>query len=94
MKRVLLIGFDPATVDVSDPARLERFRNRLKLPIARIIKGSQNNWQTYAMKGEWLRFKEGLVPRETAIHRYRKRMANEPPRAYCASAVPPLSRPH
>ncbi len=47
--------------------QLELFRNRLRLPIARIIKGSQNNWQTYAMKGEWLRFKEGLVPRETAI---------------------------
>jgi hypothetical protein len=53
--------------DLVSKDQLDIFRNRLKLPIARIIKGSQNNWQTYAMKGEWLRFKEGLVPRETAL---------------------------
>src|SRR4051812_15181399 len=53
--------------DLVSKNQLDIFRSRLKLPIARIIKGSQNNWQTYAMKGEWLRFKEGLVPRETAI---------------------------
>lgn len=53
--------------DLVPKDQLETFRNRLQRPLAEIIRGGQNNWQTYAMKGEWLRVKEGLVPRQTAV---------------------------
>ena len=53
--------------DLVSKDQLEKFRNRLRRPLAEIIRGGQNNWQTYAMKGEWLRVKEGLAARETAV---------------------------
>jgi hypothetical protein len=43
------------------------WRERMKKPLSLVIKGSVNNWQTYAMKGEWLRAQAGLAPREGAI---------------------------
>lgn len=46
---------------------LKRWRERLKKPWREVVKGSLNNWETYKMKGEWLRFRSGLVPREDAI---------------------------
>ncbi len=45
----------------------KQWHDGLKLPLDRIIRGGQNNWQTYAMKGEWLRVKEGLADRESAV---------------------------
>ncbi len=43
------------------------WRERMKKPLNQVIKGSVNNWQTYAMKGEWLRALAGLAPRDAAI---------------------------
>ncbi len=45
-----------------------RWRDRLRLPIARIIgKEANNNWRTYAIKGEWQRAKLGLVSHRDAV---------------------------
>ena len=45
-----------------------RWRDRLRLPIARMIgEDHLGNWRTYAMKGEWQRAKLGLVSRADAI---------------------------
>lgn len=47
-----------------------RWRERMRTPLTRIIAGAgekTNNWRTYAMKGEWLRVRAGLVDREAAI---------------------------
>jgi len=45
----------------------QRWRMRLATPIAQIVGPNRNNWMTYAMKGEWLRSKAGLVPHEDAV---------------------------
>ncbi len=48
-------------------ATWERWRDRLRLPIAQIIGARQlGNWRTYAMKGEWQRAKLGLVSHDEA----------------------------
>jgi hypothetical protein len=44
----------------------ETWRARLRPPIGQVIQGDMNNWRTYAMKGEWMRFKAGLVDRSAA----------------------------
>jgi len=49
---------------------LHRWRQRLHLPIQEVIqdiRNRTNNWRTYAMKGEWLRYRAGLVDRRTAV---------------------------
>ncbi|MEZ4701248.1 MAG: hypothetical protein R2834_13000 [Rhodothermales bacterium] len=46
------------------------WRERLGAPIASIIESIQaktNNWRTYAMKGEWVRYRAGLVDRDAAV---------------------------
>ena len=53
-----------------DPATAERWRKRLRTPLVQIMQnqyGRTNNWRTYAMKGEWLRAKAGLVSRAAAV---------------------------
>ncbi len=47
-----------------------RWRRRLRTPLDKVIQGRHlkiNNWRTYAMKGEWLRCRAGLVPRPRAV---------------------------
>uniref|UniRef100_Q020H0 Uncharacterized protein n=1 Tax=Solibacter usitatus (strain Ellin6076) TaxID=234267 RepID=Q020H0_SOLUE len=46
---------------------LNRWRDRLKKPWREIVRGSLNNWETYKLKGEWLRAAHGLASREDAI---------------------------
>jgi hypothetical protein len=46
---------------------LERWRERMRKPRAEVVRGGTNNWETYVMKGEWLRFKAGLVDRPSAV---------------------------
>ena len=46
---------------------LERWHHRMRKPLAEVIRGSKNNWETYAMKGEWLRAEAGLANRQEAI---------------------------
>ena len=56
--------------DHVDATTLSLWKDRLKQPVTHIIesiKKKTNNWRTYAMKGEWLRAAQGLVPREDAI---------------------------
>ncbi len=50
--------------------QLMLWRQRMSFPIKHVIKGMRsrtNNWRTYPMKGEWLRYKAGLIDRETAV---------------------------
>jgi hypothetical protein len=49
------------------PERIERWRARMRLPIEKIGNGKTSNWRAYAMRGQWLRYKLGLVDRDTAI---------------------------
>ncbi len=48
-------------------ATLSRWRERLKVPLTQVIRGGTNNWETYPMKGEWMRARAGLVRSEDAI---------------------------
>jgi len=43
-----------------------QWRERLRVPVARIARGGVNNWRTYAMKGEWMRALAGLADRDQA----------------------------
>ncbi len=44
-----------------------RWQERMKTPSAKVVRGSTNNWETYVMKGDWLRFKAGLISRNAAV---------------------------
>jgi hypothetical protein len=65
---------------------LDLWRERMKRPRAKAIRGSVNNWETYAMKGEWLRSLAGLANRQEAVAfienawqaRQRQRIAGPP----------------
>lgn len=51
--------------DHVDAQTLEQWKNRMKTPLSTVMTnftGRLNNWRTYAMKGEWMRAKAGLVP--------------------------------
>jgi hypothetical protein len=45
----------------------DTWRARLRLPVQQIIMGLNNNWQTYAMKGEWQRARLNLVSHGEAV---------------------------
>ncbi|MDB5285247.1 MAG: hypothetical protein JWR05_196 [Mucilaginibacter sp.] len=51
---------------VSAP-QLQTWKTRMAKPIAAVILGNPHNWRTYAMKGEWLRAKNGYVNKATAV---------------------------
>lgn len=56
--------------DFVDAEHLARWRNRLSVDVEKVMLGLRqrtNNWRTYPMKGEWLRYKAGLVSREAAV---------------------------
>jgi len=44
-------------------ARIARWESRMTVSRASYMNGNGNNWRTYGMKGEWLRAKDGLVPK-------------------------------
>ena len=46
---------------------IDRWRRRMGTPWGEVIKGGTNNWRTYAMKGEWLRARLGLVGKGQAV---------------------------
>lgn len=55
--------------DHVEPEVWQTWQQRLQTPLARIMENQQgrtNNWRTYAMKGEWLRARNGLVARDDA----------------------------
>ncbi len=56
--------------DFVDAEHLTRWRNRLSVDVSKVMLGLRqrtNNWRTYPMKGEWLRYEAGLVSREEAV---------------------------
>jgi hypothetical protein len=67
-------------------ATLSRWRERMRKPGREVIRGSLNNWETYFMKGEWLRAVAGLADRPGAVEtienawksRQREHFAPEP----------------
>jgi len=47
-----------------------RWRERMRTPLRDVIVGMDehtNNWRTYAMKGEWLRVRQGLAERDATV---------------------------
>ncbi|MEM8488220.1 MAG: hypothetical protein AAF564_21900 [Bacteroidota bacterium] len=53
-----------------DEARIAVWRERLSVDVRQVMKGMRsrtNNWRTYPMKGEWLRYQAGLVDRGAAV---------------------------
>jgi hypothetical protein len=73
---------------------IDTWTGRMRTPLLEIIESismKTNNWRTYAMKGEWLRAKAGLVPKgdafsfiDDAWHRstQRERIAPDPSGLY------------
>ena len=57
--RALLMGHVP-------PEQIATWTERLRTPRTRITGTNYNNWETYPMKGEWMRALAGLVPRDAA----------------------------
>jgi len=43
------------------------WRERMKKPWRQVVRGNLNNWETYMMKGEWLRAQSGLADRGGAV---------------------------
>lgn len=43
------------------------WRERMKKPLRDVVAPNYNNWETYVMKGEWMRVVAGLADREGAI---------------------------
>ncbi len=48
-------------------ATLNTWRERMKKPRREVVRGGTNNWETYPMKGDWMRVLAGLVNRKDAI---------------------------
>ncbi|MCU7549943.1 discoidin domain-containing protein [Chitinophagaceae bacterium LB-8] len=47
--------------------QVQTWKSRMAKPIQDILRGSTNNWRTYAMKGEWYRAQNGYVNKTNAI---------------------------
>ena len=70
--------------------QMKVWRERMKKPRRDVISGNVNNWETYVMKGEWMRALAGLADRGEAIGaiedswraRQRDRIAPAPWRVY------------
>ena len=71
-------------------ATLKAWRERMKKPRSEVVRGGTNNWETYVMKGEWMRMLAGLADRAGAVaaiedawrSRQRARIAAPPWRLY------------
>lgn len=49
--------------------QLARWRERMKKPTDEAVRGFVNNWETYVLKGDWMRVQAGLIDRKPAIAR-------------------------
>jgi hypothetical protein len=66
--------------------QMQRWRERMKTPRLKVVLGGTNNWETYPMKGDWMRYQSGLLDHAAALdatepawrERHRARIA-EPP---------------
>jgi len=47
--------------------KMALWRRRLVIPREQVVRGGLDNWRTYAMKGEWLRWKAGLLDHDQAV---------------------------
>jgi hypothetical protein len=47
--------------------QLQTWKTRMAKPIKAVILGNPHNWRTYAMKGEWVRAKNGYVNKIIAV---------------------------
>jgi hypothetical protein len=69
---------------------MKAWRARMRTPRSAVVSGGTNNWETYVMKGEWMRVAAGLADRADATAaieeawtaRQRSRVAPEPWRVY------------
>jgi hypothetical protein len=60
----------PLYEKIAPAEQWQEWRERLRTPLMQVIDGFDahtNNWRMYAMRGEWLRVKLGLAPRDAAI---------------------------
>ena len=48
-------------------SQVEEWRKRMGRPRGEVIRGSVNNWETYAMKGDWLRALAGMADRAEVV---------------------------
>lgn len=48
-------------------SQIETWKKRMAKPIEEVIEGHTHNWRTYAMKGQWLRAKNGYVNKAAAV---------------------------
>ena len=46
---------------------MDVWKKRMSRPLDGALRGLPNNWQAYAMRGEWLRAKAGLVDHDVAL---------------------------
>ncbi|MEZ5400065.1 MAG: hypothetical protein R2729_10395 [Bryobacteraceae bacterium] len=49
------------------PAQWRAWRDRMRTPTAEVLQGNKNNWETYVMKGDWIRAAAGLMERAAAV---------------------------
>ncbi|MDR6942603.1 T9SS type A sorting domain-containing protein [Mucilaginibacter pocheonensis] len=62
-----LSGAIPLYTPYVSATQLQTWKTRMAKPIADVISGRTNNWRSYAMKGEWLRAKNGYVDKVAAV---------------------------
>lgn len=62
-----LAGAIPLYAPFISATQLQTWKTRMGNPVAEVIRGRPHNWRTYAMKGEWLRAKNGYVNKVTAL---------------------------
>jgi hypothetical protein len=48
-------------------AQVQEWRRRLSIATSQAVQGNKNNWETYVMKGDWMRSLAGLLDRGTAV---------------------------
>jgi hypothetical protein len=65
----VLTGALPLYKGAVPPDQWLRWQERMKTPSAKVVRGSTNNWETYVMKGDWLRFRADLISRRDAVAR-------------------------
>jgi hypothetical protein len=47
--------------------QLAAWKSRLSAETSQVIQGNKNNWETYIMKGDWLRQQAGLIAPQSAV---------------------------
>ncbi len=61
-----LTGALPLYVGRVPDQTMTTWRERMSVPLAKVMRGGTNNWETYVMKGEWMRVLAKLADRAQA----------------------------